>query len=105
MSKMYYGFLDESGILEKKAKEGNHFVVSVVVVANPVEIKDVVKVARGKSRGKFRAGSTFHAYKEGKSFIKNILKELAKRDVEIIVGVWDKRRKRTRMDKNELYGN
>jgi len=105
MSKMHYGFLDESGILEKKAKEGNHFIVSVVVVANPAEIKDVVKVARKKSRGKFRVGSTFHAYKEGKSFVKNVLRELAQREVEIIVGVWDKRRKRTRMGKNELYGD
>jgi hypothetical protein len=104
-SKMHFGFLDESGILEKKAKEGNHFVVSVVVVANPVEIKDVVKVARKKSRGKFRAGGAFHAYKEGKSFIKNVLKELAKRDVKVIIGVWDRRRKGTRMGKNELYGN
>lgn len=105
MSKIHYGFLDESGILEKKATEGNRFVVSVVVVANPTEIKDVIKVAKRKSRGEFRAGSTFHAYKEGKGFVKNVLKELTRRDIEIIVGVWDKRRKGTKMDKNELYGN
>lgn len=100
---MHYGFLDESGILEKKAKEGGYFIVSVVVVANPAEIKDVMKVARRRARGKFRASSTFHAYKENKSFIKSVLKELAKRDIGVIVGVWDKRRKRPRADKNELY--
>lgn len=105
MSKIHYGFLDESGILEKKAKEGKHFVVSVVVVANPAEIKNMMKVARRKARGKLRVSSTFHAYKEGKGVVRIVLRELAKRDVGIIVGVWDKRRERTRMDKNEFYGN
>ncbi len=103
MSKLHYGFLDESGILEKKAKEGNYFVISVVVIATPAEIKDVIKIARRKSPGKFRASGTFHAYKEGKGFIKAVLKELAKKDVEIIIGVWDKRKRRVGMDKNELY--
>jgi len=103
MSKMHYGFLDESGILEKKAKEGNYFVISVVLIANPTEIKNVIRIARKKVRGKFRTGTTFHAYKENKGFIKAVLRELAKKDVEVIVGVWDKRKKRSKTDKNELY--
>ena len=105
MSKMHYGFLDESGILEKKAKGGGYFVVSVVVVANPAKIKNVMKIVRRKALGKFRISSTFHAYKEGAGVVKLVLRELAKRDIEIIVGVWDKRRKGIRRDKNELYGN
>jgi len=104
MSKLHYGFLDESGILERKSKEGRHFVVSVVVVGNPAEIKDVMRIARRKSPGQFRAGSIFHAYKEGRGFVKTILKEMAKKDVEIIIGVWDKRRKGVKMDENQLYG-
>lgn len=105
MPKLYYGFLDESGILEKKAKVGNHFVISVVVVVDPTEIKGVMKVVRRKARGKFRISSTFHAYKEGSGVIKLVLGELAKRDVEIVVGVWDKRGGKKGIDKNKLYGN
>lgn len=74
----------------KEGEGGGYFIVSVVLIANPAEIKDVMKVARRRARGKFRASSTFHAYKENKSFIKSVLKELAKRDIEIIVEVWDK---------------
>lgn len=104
MSKMHYGFLDESGILEKKAKEGIYFVISVVVVANPVEIRDVLKVARKKVPGKFRERGIFKARHAHPALVKSILRELAERKVEVIVGVWDKRSKKKRIDKNKLYG-
>ncbi len=103
MSKMHYGFLDESGILEKKAKEGSYFVIAVVLVAHPAEVRDVMRIARRKALGKFRVSSTFHAYKEGSGVVKLVLGELARRDVEVIVGIWDKRRRKVRVDKNELY--
>lgn len=104
MSKMYYGFLDESGILEKKAKEGRHFVVSVVVVGNPAELKDIVKLSKRRVRGKFKTHAIFHAYKENEGFVKIVLGELTKGNVGIIVGVWDKRKKKPRVSKNVLYG-
>lgn len=102
MTSLYYGFLDESGILEKKARGGGYFIVSVVVVANPVEIKNVMKIARRKARGKFKTHAVFHASKESEGFIKLVLTELVKKKVEIVIGAWDKRRKKG-IEKNELY--
>lgn len=104
MSKLHYGFLDESGILEKKAKEGKHFVVSVVVVGNPTELKDIVKLSKRRVRGKFKTHAIFHAYKENEGFVKVVLDELVKRNVGIIIGVWDKREKKPRVSKNVFYG-
>jgi len=101
---MHYGFLDESGILERKAREGSYFAVSVMIVANPAEIKDVMKIVRRKARGKFRISSSFHAYKEGAGVVGLVLEELAKRDVGIVIGVWDKRKRKSKMPKNTLYG-
>ena len=46
----------------------------------------------------------FHAYKENEGFVKIVLDELTKRNVGIIVGVWDKRKKKPRVSKNVLYG-
>lgn len=100
---MHYGFLDESGILEKTAKEGSYFVISVVIVANPAEIKNVMKLAKRKARGRFKFHSIFHAYKESEGFIKLVLNELIKRKISIIIGTWDKRKKTKRLEKNELY--
>ena len=100
---MHYGLLAESGILEKKSGEGGYFIISVVIVANPAEVKDVMKIARRKARGKLRIGSTFHAYKEGRGVIKLVLDELVKRNIEIIVGVWDKRKTKSQIDKNQVY--
>lgn len=101
-SKLSYGFLDESGILEKKSKEGNQFVICAIIVAHPSQISDVMKIARRKAQGKFKFHTIFHAYKENEGLIKLVLGELAKRNVEIVIGVWDKQ-KREKLDKNKLY--
>ncbi|MBI2050208.1 MAG: DUF3800 domain-containing protein [Parcubacteria group bacterium] len=103
--KLHYGFLDESGILEKKATSGNYFIISVVVVGNPAELGRVMKRARYRARGRFKAHSVFKASKESAGFIKIVLEEIAKRDVQIIADVWDKRKKHFDGDKNQLYAH
>lgn len=104
MSKLYYGFLDESGILEKKTREGGYFIVSVVIVADPAEIKNVMRIARRRVPGKFRAKGIFKARHAHHALIKAVLRELVKRKIEIIIGAWDKRKRKSRMNKNILYG-
>lgn len=103
-AKLHYGFLDESGILEKKAGTGNYFIISVVIVGNPSEVKNVMKIAKKKSKGKFRTPSVFKASRASPVFVKAVLRELSKRNIEIIIGALDKTRRKHRMDKNILYG-
>lgn len=103
MSKLYYGFLDESGILEKKSQEGKYFVVSIVLVGNPSELQRVMKRARQKARGKFKIHSVFKANKESKGFVRLVLEELAKGNVGIVAEIWDKNRDNFKGDKNKLY--
>lgn len=103
MVKLYYGFLDESGILEKKAKMGVYFIVCIIIVGNPVEIQNAMKIARHKSRGKFRIKGIFKASHANPGFVKAILTELSKRNIGIIIGVLDKRKKKQKIDKNTLY--
>ena len=104
-SKLHYGFLDESGILEKKASSGSHFVISVVVVGNPSVLQRAMKSVRRSARGKFKIHSVFKASKESKGFIRLVLEEIAKLDVQIIAGIWDKQKKYFDGDKNELYAH
>jgi len=105
MSKLYYGFLDESGILEKKATSGNYFIISVIIVGNPSELQRVIKNARKKAKGKYKAHSVFKASKENEGFIKLVLQELSKKDIGIVIGVWDKQKKNFFGEKNELYAH
>ncbi|NQU82956.1 MAG: DUF3800 domain-containing protein [Parcubacteria group bacterium] len=102
MAKLYYGLLDEAGILEKKAETGSHFIVSVVIVGDLGELKRVIKLARRRTRGKIKTHKIFKASKENKGFIKLVLQELSKRNIEIIIGVWDKKEK-SKLDKNIVY--
>ncbi|NQU82846.1 MAG: hypothetical protein HQ539_02765 [Parcubacteria group bacterium] len=102
MAKLYYGLLDEAGILEKKAETGGHFVVSVIIVGDLGELKRVMKLARRRVRGKIKVHKIFKASKENKGFIKLVLQELSKRNIEIIVGVWNKKGK-PKLDKNMIY--
>lgn len=101
--KLHYGFLDESGILEKKAKMGNYFIVSAVIVGNSSGLKQAMKYARQKARGKFKIHTVFKANKENKGFVKLVLQELAKKNISIVIGVWDKNKKWPIIDKNILY--
>lgn len=100
---MHYGFLDESGILEKKTKEGGYFVISVVVVADPGELKNVMKIARRGVPGKYRARGVFKASHAHPALIRAVLKELAKRRVGVVIGIWDKRKKNSRINRNVAY--
>lgn len=104
-TKLHYGFLDESGILEKKSKTGNYFIISVVLVGNPSELQRVIKHARKKAKGKYKTHSIFKASKESEGFIKLVLAEIAKKDIGIVVGAWDKQKKDFKGDKNELYAH
>lgn len=104
-SKLHYGFLDESGILEKKATSGNYFIISVAVVGNPGELQKAMKRARRKAQGRFVVHSVFKASKESKGFVRLVLEEVAKNDVSIVAGVWDKQKKHFDGDKNELYAH
>lgn len=107
MAKLYYGFLDESGIIEEYARKGNYFVVSIIVVGNPGELKHILKHARKKVRtakGKFYASRKFKASKEARALIRQVLLEIAKCNIEIVVGLWDKRQPHHESgDKNILY--
>lgn len=97
MSKLYHGFLDESGILESKA-----FIVAIIIVGNPAEIKDVIKNARQKNKGKFRTRGIFKTSRANPSFAKTILIELAKKNINIIVGAWNNKNNK-KIEKNILY--
>lgn len=103
MNTLHYGFIDESGIVDKKAGSGRFFIVSVILVANPAEIKNVMKIARRKAKNKFKTHTIYHSYKESEGFIKLVLTELAKRDIGIVVGVWDKRKNISGIIRNERY--
>lgn len=102
-AKLHYGFLDESGILEKKAKTGNLFIITAVVVAHPSEINQVMKMARRRAQPMFKRHKVFKANKEDARFIKLVLQELSKKDIKIAVGVWNKKIKKSVTDKNALY--
>lgn len=102
-AKLHYGFLDESGILEKKSKTGNLFVITAVVVAYPSEINQVMKMSGRRAQPKFKRHKIFKANKEVAGFIKLVLQELSKKDVKIVIGVWDKKIKEPVTDKNALY--
>lgn len=94
MTKLQYGFLDESGIVEEHAAKGHYFVISVIVVGNPSQLKHVLKRARKKIRttkGGYYASRTFKASKEAHALVRYVLQELAKCDIGIIIGLWDKR--------------
>lgn len=95
MSKLHYGFLDESGVVEEQAQKGRHFIVSIIVIGNPGELKHVIKRARQRMRGKYKTHQVFHAHKEDPGFIKLVLKELARQELNIVVGLWDKSRYHT----------
>lgn len=98
MRKLYYGFLDESGAWESRI-----FIIAVIIIGNPNAIKNVMKSARQKAKGKFRAKSIFKASRSNPAFIKRILTELAKRSIDIMIGVWDKKRINSKSSKNEIY--
>ncbi len=100
--KLYYGLLDEAGILEKKTQTGSHFVVSVIVVGDLGELKRVIKLAKRRVEKTLKTHKVFKASKESKRFIKLVLQELAKKDIEIIIGVWDKKQK-PNLEKNIIY--
>lgn len=94
MTNLHYGFLDESGIVEEHAQKGNYFVISIIIVGNPSELKHVVKHARKKVRtakGGYYASRTFKASKEDHALVRRVLQALAKRDIGIVIGLWDKR--------------
>ncbi len=102
--KLHYGFLDESGILEKKAKTGNLFIITAVIVAHPSLISQVMKMARRRAQPRFKRHKVFKASKEDAGFIKLVLQELSKKDIKIAIGVWNKKRiKQPFTDKNALY--
>lgn len=107
MSKLHYGFLDESGVIEEQAHKGRHFVVSIIVVGNPSELKHVLKNARKKvrtARGSYFSSRTFKASKEAPALIRRVLQELAKGDIGIVIGVWDKRQSLPEYNtKNVMY--
>ena len=102
-TKLHYGFLDESGILENKANTGSYFVISAIVVGNPSELSRVMKNARHKARGKFKMHSVFKASKESKGFVKIVLEEISKTDSRIIACIWNKQKDTFKGEKNELY--
>ncbi len=102
MAKLYYGLLDEAGILEKKVDEGSHFIISAIIVGDLSELKRVMKFAKRKAQGKFKTHSIFKASKEDNGFVKIVLRELSKKDIAIIIGVWDKKDK-PNLDKNIIY--
>jgi hypothetical protein len=102
-NKLYHGFLDESGILEKTGGAGNYFVISVIVVGDLSELKRTIKFARQEARGKFKFHTVFKANKENEGFIRLVLHQLAKRNISIIVGIWEKDIRGIRVDKNRLY--
>lgn len=101
--KLHYGFLDESGILSISPGEGRYFVLVVLLVGSPTEIQDVFRVARKRGKKKYKVHRIFKAHKESPGFIKLVLTELAKRKVEIVIGVWDKRKAKRKLTKNEIY--
>ncbi|MDO8505837.1 MAG: DUF3800 domain-containing protein [bacterium] len=103
MTKLYYGFLDESGIIEEHAQKGNYFVITVVIVGNSSEIKHVIQKARHYGRGRFRFHRVFKASKEERGFVKLVLTELAKRDIGVVVGIFDKQQSAGRRDANVAY--
>lgn len=105
MSKIQFGFLDESGILEKKARTGESFVISVLLVGDPSEIKRVIKYAHGRAKGKYKTHRVFKASKEDPGFVKLVLEELAKKNIHIIIGRWSKSQKSAHQDKNLLYAH
>lgn len=98
MRKLYYGFLDESG-----AWESRMFIVAIIIIGNLNEIKNVIKNARQKAKGKFRFHSIFKASKENKGFVKLVLQELIKKNIYIIVSAWDKKIQDIKQNKNEIY--
>lgn len=103
MQKVHYGYLDESGILEDKATAGNFFIISAIIVGHPSQLKHIIKQARRKAKGKFQSHKVFKASKENKGFVKLVLQEMAQRDIEIIIGAWDKKQLHAQMGKNVLY--
>lgn len=105
MNTLKYGYLDESGILEIAAGEGRYFVIVVILVGNPSELKHIMRQARRKFHGTHRMHHIFKASKEDQGFVNCVLRELAKTNVEIFVGAWDKRQKGSVPDKNHLYAS
>lgn len=103
--KLYYGFLDESGFLESGAGLGRFFIISVIVVAQPQELKHIFSNARNKACGKFQTHKVFKANKEDKGFVRLVLQELAKKDVEIFISIRDKKLAKKEIDKNIFYAH
>lgn len=98
MKKLHYAFLDESGILER-----GHFIISVIIVANSSDLRQIIKIAKRKAKGRFKTHEIFKAHKEDKGFVKLVLQELAKRDIYITIGVWDQKNEKVKLDRNSLY--
>jgi len=102
---MHYAYLDESGMLGKVTKGGRYFIVCVVVVGSSSDIKNIISISRRKASGRYKYHSEFHSHKEGEGFIKLVLSELARQNIDIVACVFDKRGSvvSSHIDHNEIY--
>lgn len=91
MSALRYGYLDEAGILEIAPGAGRHFVIIIVLVGNLNELKHIMRQAWRKFHGMHRMHHIFKASKEDQGFVNCVLCELAKTNVDIVVGALGKR--------------
>ena len=90
-------------MIEEQAHKGNYFVITVILVGNPSEIKHVIQKARQQSGGRFSLHHVFKASKEERGFVRLVLNELAKRDIAIVVGILNKQQSISEKDVNVMY--